>query len=212
MSPPTKDQLRTEIAATLRRLSPAQREAKSAELHQRLLTLPEVRGASNALICLSFGEEPDTWGLVDRLSEQGVQLWIPRTVPSRRALELVAWPCELVTRSFGLREPLASTPALPADRIDTTLDVALVLGLGFDRSGVRLGHGAGYFDRFLQDRSFATIGLAFDEQLYDKLPRESHDVPMTMVVTPGEIVRPGEGRSGIGNRESEGREKGEKGL
>jgi 5-formyltetrahydrofolate cyclo-ligase len=86
-----------------------------------------------------------------------------------------------------LREPARDIPALPAD---TPLDAALVLGLAFDRLGVRLGHGAGYFDRFFaqQHDDCLRIGVGFDFQLVDRLPREDHDIAMRAVVTPSEIV------------------------
>ena len=76
------------------------------------------------------------------------------------------------------------------EAIDGTLDAVLVLGLGFDRRGYRLGYGSGYFDRFLAGRPFPAIGLAFAAQLEDELPAEAHDIAMTAIVTEAEIVRP----------------------
>ncbi len=66
----------------------------------------------------------------------------------------------------------------------------LVLGLAFDRRGYRLGHGRGYFDRFLAGLAVPSIGLAHPFQLVDRLPAEPHDVPMTVVVTAEETLRP----------------------
>lgn len=168
-------------------LSPAERSAETATLHRRLLTLPQLERAGRVLVCLSFGAEPDTWSLLEPLAARGIEVVVPRTVPRTRALELVMWPCPLETRTFGLREPARDVPALPGD---AQLDAALVLGLAFDRLGVRLGHGAGYFDRFFGRHSDTClrIGVGYDCQLVDRLPREAHDVAMHVVVTPGEVV------------------------
>jgi len=115
---------------------------------------------------------------------------VPRADPRDRQIHVHRYPCALATLEFGLRQPRRGEPELPVAEIDRALDVAIVLGLGFDRGGFRLGYGSGYFDRFLAGRELTTIGLAFDEQLVDRLSVEPHDVPMRLVVTPSELVRP----------------------
>ncbi len=64
----------------------------------------------------------------------------------------------------------------------------LVPGLAFDRMGVRLGRGGGYFDRFLSDFAGLKVGVCFQEQLVDSLPRDSWDVQMDVVITESESV------------------------
>lgn len=71
-------------------------------------------------------------------------------------------------------------------RLDSLIDVPLsqidcilVPGLGFDRDHYRLGYGKGYYDRFLaQAGNIPTIGVGFKEQLCEKLPRDSWDIPV----------------------------------
>ena len=160
----------------------------SARAAERVLALPEVAAAERIFTCLSFGAELDTTGLVERLLAGGREVYVPRADRGDGRLHVHRYPCEMETLSFGLRQPRAGTPELPADAVDATLDVALVLGLAFDRRGYRLGYGRGYFDRFLRGRPFPAIGLAFAFQLRDRLPAEPHDVPMAVVVTEDETV------------------------
>jgi 5-formyltetrahydrofolate cyclo-ligase len=159
----------------------------------RLLTLPEVASASALVVCLSFGDEIDTWPLVDRLLASGREVYVPRADPADRQLHLHRYPCELRTISFGLKQPPRDVPELPAQRIETTIDAAIALGLAFDRRGYRLGYGTGYFDRFLAGRPFPAIGFAFDLQIIEHMPEESHDVPMAAVVTESTTWRNGRG-------------------
>jgi 5-formyltetrahydrofolate cyclo-ligase len=65
------------------------------------------------------------------------------------------------------------------------LEVVLVPGVAFDRTGHRLGHGQGYFDRFLDTlpADIPVIGLCFDFQLVAALPHEPHDHPVDAVLT-----------------------------
>ena len=63
--------------------------------------------------------------------------------------------------------------------------MVVVPGIAFDRSGHRLGHGRGYFDRFLSTLpdKVPTIGLCFDFQRVAALPHEPHDHPVDAVLT-----------------------------
>jgi 5-formyltetrahydrofolate cyclo-ligase len=155
-----------------------------------LLALPEVARARRIFACLSFGNEIDTLALVDTLLADGRELFVPRADARDGAIHVHPYPCPLVTLPFGLRQPPRGAPELPQVEVDGALDVAIVLGLAFDRRGVRLGYGRGYFDRFLAGRPFPAIGFAYAAQVVDRLPAEPHDVPMTAVVSEFEVVRP----------------------
>jgi len=73
----------------------------------------------------------------------------------------------------------------PGDIDPATLDVVVVPGLAFTRDGHRLGQGGGHFDRFLTRLApdALTIGVAFHEQLVERLPVEAHDVALDVVVS-----------------------------
>ncbi|MDA8020169.1 MAG: 5-formyltetrahydrofolate cyclo-ligase [Thermoanaerobaculia bacterium] len=173
------------------RAIPAARRRRAAErLSERVLDLFAVREAANVFLCLSFGVEIDTWHLLDGLTDLGKRTYVPRVVLDDRSFHVHPYPCRMDTLTIGLRQPAATEPELPEADLDSTLDVALILGMAFDHRGVRLGHGGGFFDRFLARHPLNTVGLAYDEQISDRLPRESHDVPMQQVVTPSRVLVP----------------------
>jgi 5-formyltetrahydrofolate cyclo-ligase len=84
---------------------------------------------------------------------------------------------------YGLREPVG--PRLGPDAIGLA-DVLLIPALAVDRRGVRLGRGAGHYDRSLPKAGAeaALIAVVRDEELVDQLPDEPHDVRMTATLTP----------------------------
>jgi 5-formyltetrahydrofolate cyclo-ligase len=59
----------------------------------------------------------------------------------------------------------------------------LVPGVGFDLSGARLGRGKGYYDRYFEEKDALRIGLAWSQQLVDKIPVEGHDCHMDFILT-----------------------------
>lgn len=56
-------------------------------------------------------------------------------------------------------------------------------GVGFDLSGARLGRGKGFYDRYLETNQGARIGLAWSEQIKEKIPVEGHDCRMDFIIT-----------------------------
>lgn len=187
--PLDKNDLRQELTKALDRLSDPERARASVQIAERVLALPEVQRAQGILSCLSFGVEVDTWNIIERLQQQGKRVYVPRAEPRDKSLHVHAFPCPLRTLSFGLQQPPRGTPEIDRHAIEARVDVALVLGLGFDRAGYRLGYGTGYFDRFLADCRPTTIALAYDRQLVDRLPREAHDIPLDLVVTDQTTLR-----------------------
>ena len=85
---------------------------------------------------------------------------------------------------FGILEPIEL-----AKITYKSIDMVLVPGVIFDKNGYRLGYGLGYYDRFLNKLPKAVkVGLCFDFQVMDKVPREEHDIPVDYIVTDKEII------------------------
>ena len=71
------------------------------------------------------------------------------------------------------------------------IDVVIVPGLAFDRQRNRLGRGAGFYDRFLQDITPPTkkVGIAFEFQILENLPTNlSWDQKVDTVVSENFII------------------------
>ena len=71
-------------------------------------------------------------------------------------------------------------------------DLMLVPALAYDRAGRRLGHGGGYYDRFLARVDCCTVGLIRAAFLLDALPAEWNDVPVSAVITEDGVLYPQE--------------------
>lgn len=93
---------------------------------------------------------------------------------------------ELTPGLWGIMEPPKARWGEPGKEIaPAMIDLIMVPGVGFDRHGGRLGHGAGYYDRLLAKVRPDTIlcGVCFEVQLFEQIAMESHDVAMDFIVT-----------------------------
>ena len=65
------------------------------------------------------------------------------------------------------------------------IDILIVPAVAYDKDCYRLGYGGGFYDRFIEHlRDDAiTIGIAFDLQVFDSIPKENHDAQLNYVIT-----------------------------
>lgn len=134
------------------------------------------------------GTEVDTARVDAFARARGLRVAYPRIVDGDKLLAFhEAAIDELVPGPFGLREPAADAPPIALSDV-----VAFAIpGLAFDRNGGRVGWGRGYYDVTLTHANpqALRIGLAFECQLLDAVPREPHDARLHYVVTEAAIYR-----------------------
>lgn len=86
--------------------------------------------------------------------------------------------------AFGILEPTARAPVVAKADIHT----CFVPLLAFDAGGRRLGHGRGFYDRFLDGFGGARVGVGFEWQFSpEALPVESCDQPLHRVITESDV-------------------------
>jgi 5-formyltetrahydrofolate cyclo-ligase len=103
---------------------------------------------------------------------------------------------ELDVGMYKILEPKAELRTVPAKRVDVKeIDLVMVPGVAFDRTGARMGHGKGYYDKLLEHARPETplVALAFECQLFPEIPTQSHDVFMDKIITEANIFE-GRGR------------------
>lgn len=182
-----KSALRARLLAARRAVPPEARDAAARTLAGHLEQLASSAGTVCAYV--PVGGEPGSIAMLDDLVHRGTRVLLPvaRTDDDGTPLALMWGPYQpgtLVTARFGLLEP--AQPWLPAESL-AAADLILVPALAVDRRGVRLGRGAGFYDRSLRLRGSQVplVAVVRDEELLDELPAEPHDVPMTHALTPG---------------------------
>ena len=181
----TKGQLRRTFLRLLRQQEEDNRRRRSEAIRRKVFRLTAFRRARTVCCYVALPYEVQTWRMIEEMLARGKRVVVPVARPGTKRLQLseVQDPgAELAPGAHGVLEPAPSTlrPVRARD-----VDLVLVPGLAFDRRGYRLGHGHGYFDRFLArlPKTTTTVGLAFRFQLLDRLPTAAHDHAVQTVLS-----------------------------
>lgn len=184
-----KVELRHEIKARLAAMSSADRITKSKKICRQIIESPAFKDATVVMVFLSLPHEVDTTPLILHAWQQGKTVAAPKISFQQRHMipvEITSLETGFKTDDKGLRNPTSGNP-VPFDEID----LVITPGLGFDRSGNRLGRGGGYYDRFFtcDQLDAQRWGIAFSEQLCEDIPHDETDIQVHAVVTENEIVQ-----------------------
>ena len=157
----------------------------SEKIARNLESLDAFKRANHILFYYAVGGEVDTLKLIEKYMDSR-QLYLPvitglhhfQAVPIGR-------PLELKKSHEGIPEPVEPSPN---SVFDSRIDCVITPGVAFDRKGVRLGTGKGYYDRYFEKYPDSIkIGLAYSGQMLDYIPKDPYDVGMNFVVTDEDI-------------------------
>ena len=179
----TKADIRTRVLRKLKGQAEEERNRKSEAIRRKLSRLTVFRRAGTVCCYAALPYEVQTWRVIQQMLASGKRVVVPVVEGRRLRLSELRDPAkDLAPGAFGVREP---TPATFRPMRPERVDLVVVPGLAFDRSGHRLGHGHGYFDRLLArlPRATARVGLCFEFQLLNRLPTEPHDSAVHQVLS-----------------------------
>ena len=192
-----KQALRQRIIAARDELTPTLQARLSKEIVRQLCSLAAYRTARIVLGYLNFGSELQSELWVRQTLADGKQVLLPRVNRAGGHLELFRienLDNDVAPGAYGIREPIPERcrhfQALGE------IDLILLPGVAFDRTGGRLGYGGGFFDKLLAHlpRRPVLIAGAFALQVIDEIPQESTDRKVDWLVTEHETIRCNLGR------------------
>lgn len=181
-----KGSVRREVLERRLRISGSEVLDLSSRIISTITSLAVFKTASAIAIYAPFRNEVDVMPL---LNFPGKTILLPKVVKNSKKLDFykVTEKKSLISGSYGIFEPDASAMKFLVENID----LFIVPGVAFSKSGERIGYGSGYYDSTLKFKNSAahTIGAAFETQMISESFDQTHDVKMNFVVTENNIYR-----------------------
>lgn len=177
-----KGTIRKEILRKLNNQAAEEALKKSRIIKEKLTSSPEFKKSSIVMLYASMPGEVTTDEIIEEALRAGKKVALPRCTSLKAIVpKEIRDKNGLEKSSFGIREPKKTQKDIHLGEID----IVVVPGVAFDGNNSRLGRGGGYYDRFLKNlpRGTPIIGLAFDFQIVESLPQDSHDIPVSKVIT-----------------------------
>lgn len=180
-----KVRLRKETVRKLKALPKGYREASDRKICERIISLPEYQEAGTLFTFVGTKDEIDTMALIEDALKEGKRVGVPRSGDGGiMAVYGITGKDDLKPGRFGILEPVESAELIPIEEID----FCVIPCLACDLKGNRLGHGGGYYDRYLSRRRMATVVVCYHELVLPEVPVMEHDVPVDRVVTEQVVV------------------------
>ena len=177
--------IRNDVLSKRRALSVGSRQRKSLEIVDCLMEMRALKDALTIATYLPLKSEVDLSALLQRDLDQK-RFVAPRTRPNfEMSFHHINAVDELETGFGDTQQPIESAQLAPLD----TIDLFLVPLAACDRQGNRLGFGKGYYDRALAHTSGYKLGIGFHCQLIDRVPFDSHDVPMNGFISENGLIQ-----------------------
>ncbi len=157
---------------------------QDGELAARALgDFPLYQNAKTVACYMPMENEPQVQCLCQMVLKDGKRLLLPRVVSKAEMAFFEVASLENLEKSvYGIWEPKSSQPVFQG-----SVDLMVIPLVAISPTGTRLGHGGGYYDRYLAQFPCATIGVTNKNRLILQLPKEKHDIRVNYYIVDGEI-------------------------
>ncbi|MFA6866477.1 MAG: 5-formyltetrahydrofolate cyclo-ligase [Clostridia bacterium] len=147
----------------------------SLEICNKIIELECYKRAKSIFIYKALDNEVCLDKLIDDSLDKGKIVAVPIT---RQEIHLIKIDktTQFEKKLFDVREPTFGEEI-------NDVDLAIVPMVAFDKNCNRVGHGKGYYDRFLAKHKCIKIGVAFEMQQIINCEVKSTDVAMDMIIT-----------------------------
>ena len=152
---------------------------------EKLLSTDYIKKANTIMIYLDFNNEVKTDQLIIKLLSLRKTVVAPVTIKEKKKLipfKINNLKDDITIGAYGIREP----KQIPSNKVSIEdIDILVVPAVAYDKNCYRLGYGGGFYDRFIEHLKddAITIGMAFDLQVFDSIPKENHDAQLNYIIT-----------------------------
>lgn len=180
-----KSELRKQVR--VQRKAIADKAAKDKAIADFLFNTTYYKNADIILCYVSMPDEIETDCIINRALNDGKCVAVPYCTDNHGHMDfyLIESLCDLSPGSFNVREPDINR----SRRLEEfSGSVIIVPAMCFDKNGYRLGYGKGYYDRFLKNYPFISIGLCYNSLIKKQVPADEYDQSVDYIITESDII------------------------
>ena len=178
---PDKKELRKEIKTILRGITDKEFNDAGKKIFARILSDDCYKRAKNVFCFVSMKSEPQIIDFLKKVLADGKGLYLPK-VTENGMIAVKTENLDLIQGAYGIYEPRGTADT------EKAIDLAVIPCLAMSVNGSRLGHGGGYYDRFLQNFGGDTVAVCMERFVFPKLPTEAHDMEISKIATEDKII------------------------
>jgi len=155
----------------------------SKKIQKKLDKIFAFKNAKKIGVYYPIGSEIFTQDIIQELLSKGKEVFLPKVMGEGMEFRKIIDFSSLEPGNFDIMEPKEECP------VDNDLDVILVPTVGISQTGVRLGYGYGFYDRFLAKNKTVAISLTLEKQIIKNIPKSEHDIIMDWIVTEDKMTK-----------------------
>lgn len=184
-----KNKLRYEFLKKRDKIEPFLRYTYSNMILSTIKNLKEYKDSKIVMFYLSYGSEVVTDMMINEVLLDGKEVVVPviqnpgdgiMTAVKINKLE------DCIEKVYGIRQPDFDENDVVSRK---EINLIFVPGIVFDINGYRIGYGKGYYDRWLKGTDISKrIGIAFEVQLVEKIPKGKYDLPVGKILTENRVI------------------------
>lgn len=173
-----KAELRKKCYLVSKTLTEEYKKTSSQKIFEEIVNLESYKEAKNIFCYVNMENEPNTRILIDDSLKKGKNVYIPKVYKMgvMRAYKFSSWG-NLEEGVFGILEPKEENSGNPEN-----FDLIIVPCLAYNYKGDRLGHGRGYYDRYLENLDCKKVIVAFSKFCFEDIPMEDFDKKVNVII------------------------------
>lgn len=149
----------------------------SKKIQKRINKVYAFKDAKKIGLYYPIGSEILTQDIIQELISKGKEVFLPKVIGKNIEFRKIKDFSSLESGNFGIMEPKEDC------QVDNYLDIIVVPTVGISPSGVRLGYGHGFYDKFLEKKDSLTISLTLEKQIIKNIPKSEHDISIDWIIT-----------------------------
>ncbi len=182
----TKKETRARVREMRKQLPEEALLSESRRIFGKVRASQEYKAAGTVFVYMSMAGEVQTREFIEQAWADGKKVAVPKTDLSSHQIRFCYIENFEQVRPgvMGILEPV-TCPCADGDG-----DALIIMpGVAFDPGRHRVGYGGGFYDRYLEAHpGHPTAAVAFDFQIFDKVPAEVHDLQPDRIYTPTQIL------------------------